>query len=327
LNDAPVTATFGDESSLTGSSGCNNYSTTYETDGNSLTINPVIAATMMACPDPIMQQEQTYLAALGGATSYQISGEQLQLEDSNGNGLASFSAQKPVELAGSSWRATAYNNGNQAVVSLIIGTELTANFGTDGRLTGSAGCNDYSAAYQVQGETVSIGPAAVTQKFCSEPEGIMEQESQSLAALVTAAIYTIELNSMEMRSSDGALVANFEMIEPAPTATVSGTVTYLQRIALPPDAVVKVQLQDTSLADAPATVVGEQIIPTNGQQVPIPFEIIYDPAAIESNHTYTLSVRIEDASGQLLFINTSAYPVITNDNPVSEVEVVVEPVG
>ena len=90
---------------------------------------------------------------------------------------------------------------------------------------------------------------------------------------------------------------------------------------------VKVQLQDTSLADAPATVIGEQIIPTNDRQVPIPFEIAYDPAVIKDNHTYTLRVRIEDSSGTLLFINTTSYSVITNGNPTSAVEVVVEPVG
>jgi uncharacterized lipoprotein YbaY len=132
----------------------------------------------------------------------------------------------------------------------------------------------------------------------------------------------------ERSGPDQVEQAGFERMEPAAETTVSGTITYLQRIALPPNAVVKVQLQDTSLADAPATVIGEQIIPTNGQQVPIPFEVVYNPDIIEGNHTYTLRVRIEDAtSGQLLFINTTAYPVITNDNPTSGIEVVVEPVG
>ena len=34
--------------------------------------------------------------------------------------------------------------------------------------------------------------------------------------------------------------------------------TYLQRIALSPDAVITVTLQDVSRADAPATVIGSQ---------------------------------------------------------------------
>jgi uncharacterized lipoprotein YbaY len=108
---------------------------------------------------------------------------------------------------------------------------------------------------------------------------------------------------------------------------VSGVVTYLQRIALPPDAVVRVQLQDTSRADAPAVVLGEQVIETMGRQVPIPFSIPYDPAQINPSGRYTLRARIESADGQLMWINMQAYPVITGGNPTSGIEVIVQPVG
>src|SRR5258708_34753519 len=43
---------------------------------------------------------------------------------------------------------------------------------------------------------------------------------------------------------------------------VTGTVTYRQRIALPRQAVVQVQLLDVSKADAPAIVIAEQTIET-----------------------------------------------------------------
>ena len=108
-------------------------------------------------------------------------------------------------------------------------------------------------------------------------------------------------------------------------AAVIGTVTYLQRIALPEDAVVEVKLSDVSLADAPSVTIGEQIIITPGQ-VPISFEVTYDPAEIDPRHTYAIQVRINDGTGELLFINTSAYNVITQGNP-SNVEVIVEPVS
>jgi uncharacterized lipoprotein YbaY len=55
-------------------------------------------------------------------------------------------------------------------------------------------------------------------------------------------------------------------------ASVSGTVTYRERMALTPDAFVTVQIQDVSLADAPASTIGEQVIRNPGQ-VPIPFEV------------------------------------------------------
>ena len=43
---------------------------------------------------------------------------------------------------------TAYNNGKQAVVSGLADTEVTALFGEDGTLSGSAGCNRYNAPFE-----------------------------------------------------------------------------------------------------------------------------------------------------------------------------------
>ena len=67
--------------------------------------------------------------------------------------------------------------------------------------------------------------------------------------------------------------------QPTATASVTGTVTYREWLALPPNAVVRVALQDISLADALAIVLSEQLIVTGGRQVPIPFALDYDPRA------------------------------------------------
>ena len=52
-----------------------------------------------------------------------------------------------------------YNNGNQAVVTLITGSEISLNFGADGQVSGNAGCNRYTGAYQVQGADPQGRPA------------------------------------------------------------------------------------------------------------------------------------------------------------------------
>lgn len=57
---------------------------------------------------------------------------------------------------------------------------------------------------------------------------------------------------------------------------LAGEVLYRERIALPPNAVVSVQLADVSLADAPAAIVGEQTVEPAGQ-VPVKFAIRFDP--------------------------------------------------
>ncbi len=111
----------------------------------------------------------------------------------------------------------------------------------------------------------------------------------------------------------------------APAPRVTGTVAYRERIALPPTAVIKVQLVDVSRADAPAVVLGEQLIEAGGRQVPFAFEIPYDPAQIDQRYTYAVQARIEN-DGQLLFINDQRYAVITRGAP-TEVAMMLRAVG
>jgi uncharacterized lipoprotein YbaY len=146
----------------------------------------------------------------------------------------------------------------------------------------------------------------------------MEQEMQYLGALGNSAAYQIEDGLLKIFDGAGEEILVFY-------AGVTGTITYPQRIALPEDAVVEVKLSDVSLEDAPATTIGEQTI-TNPGQVPIPFEVTYDPAEIDPRFTYAIQVRINDSAGNLLWINTSAYNVIANGNP-STIEVVVDQVS
>jgi len=110
--------------------------------------------------------------------------------------------------------------------------------------------------------------------------------------------------------------------------SVFGNIVYRERIALPPDAVVTVRIQNESLMDAPPeqTIIGEKIIAEPGQ-VPIPYEVFYDPADVDERVTYGITARIEDADGNLLFINTQQVAVITDGNATEDVEVLVEQVG
>jgi len=102
--------------------------------------------------------------------------------------------------------------------------------------------------------------------------------------------------------------------EPSAAAKVTGSVTYLQRVALPPTATIKAQLVDVSRMDAPAGVLGEQLIAAGGRQVPFAFEIAYDPAKIVANHSYAVQARIED-DGKLRFISDQRYAVLTRGAP------------
>jgi len=191
-----------------GNTGCNNYSGSYTVDGDQISFGP-IAMNLMACPDEQMAQEQAYLAALGNVTSYAVTDEQLTLANDAGEPILTFAPREPMTLTGTDWKAIGYNNGKQAVVSLITDTEITAVFDKGGKLTGNAGCNNYTATYEVDGENISIGPAATTRKMCAEPEGVMEQETLYLAALTEVNIYAIDGDRLQLRTSKGSLIADY----------------------------------------------------------------------------------------------------------------------
>lgn len=65
---------------------------------------------------------------------------------------------------------------------VLAGTRITAQFGEE-LIRGSAGCNDYLASVQSSGDFFAVEAVEATEEFCSEPEGIMEQERAYLAAL------------------------------------------------------------------------------------------------------------------------------------------------
>jgi putative lipoprotein len=88
---------------------------------------------------------------------------------------------------------------------------------------------------------------------------------------------------------------------------ITGEVSYRERIALPPNAVLTVRLSDVSLADTPETVIAEQKIEPAGQ-VPIKFEIKVDPAVIQPNVNYALQARIT-VDDRLMFINDERYSI------------------
>ena len=219
LAGTEITAQFDEEGNLGGSAGCNNYSTTYEVSGNQISISGPIASTMMMCPTPgVMEQEGEYLAALETVSSYAIEAKQLTLFNAQGQAILTYVVQEPTLLVGTQWEVIGYNNGTGGVVSVALGTELSALFGEDGTLGGSAGCNNYHAAYEVddagaaEGE-ISIGPAASTRMMCPEPEGIMEQESLYLAALEMAEVFRIQGDRLQLRTVEGSLVADFRVKE------------------------------------------------------------------------------------------------------------------
>ena len=105
----------------------------------------------------------------------------------------------------------------------------------------------------------------------------------------------------------------------SPNASVSGSVTYRERLALSPGAKLVVELRDVSYQDAAAPLIARQTISDPGQ-VPIKFKVEYNRDDIDSRNVYSITARIVESDDRLAFINDTAYEVITRGKP-SKVDV------
>lgn len=105
-------------------------------------------------------------------------------------------------------------------------------------------------------------------------------------------------------------------------AKVTGTVTYLPKIALPDDAVVEVYLVDVSDTNAPGAFISGMSFRTYGQQIPLEFSVPYASSQIKADGKYVVQAFIS-AGDKLLFKNSDGVAVITNGAPTSNVEIVV----
>jgi len=104
--------------------------------------------------------------------------------------------------------------------------------------------------------------------------------------------------------------------------TLAGTVTYRERIALPPGAVVEVSLLDVSLADAPSRSIARTRIAAR-RQVPIPYRLRFNDAVIQPGRRYALRAEIR-VRGQLWFTTTEHHAALV---PEASSEIVVQRVA
>lgn len=126
-------------------------------------------------------------------------------------------------LAGTDWNVVLYVEGS-SMVELWPGTEITLGFG-DGTISGSGGCNQYDGTHAVDGpydeftegvrdendgQAISVEVVSVTEIGCTEPSGVMDQESEYLKALESSARWLIARGNLLLRTGDGFFLIEAE---------------------------------------------------------------------------------------------------------------------
>ncbi len=110
-------------------------------------------------------------------------------------------------LTSGRWILESYSSGG--LNSPLPGTEITARFGADGSLSGSAGCNSYSGSFTAYDQTLRINPLSSSQVLCQSPEGIMEQEGEFLSLMQRASKMSISTGQLSIFDNAGNRILEF----------------------------------------------------------------------------------------------------------------------
>ena len=90
ISGTTISAVFDKDGRIGGNAGCNHYFGSYTLNGSSLAISGIGSTKMYCTGDGIMQQESTYLAALGKVDRYTVAGDRLTMSGADGKPLLSF---------------------------------------------------------------------------------------------------------------------------------------------------------------------------------------------------------------------------------------------
>lgn len=325
------TVTFLEYGEATIKADCNSLSWTYTAEGNTLTFNTLGATTLALCGEESLDQQ--FLAFLGQVTSFALDDTgRLELNYGEDAGTMGFNeggstetATGEVELTaerivGVTWRWLSFQDmAEENDITVPDPENYTLRLEADGTAAIKADCNQVSWTYTLDGNSLTFNTlGATTLALC--PPGSLDRQYLSLLGSVATWV----------PGEDGRLVLNlmadggnmiFSAADEYAENCVTGTITTAEPHDLPENAIIQIQIQDTSLADAEAPVMGEQILEAAGAQFPIAYKVCYEPGDINDALMYGMSVRITDPDGELLFISDTNTPVITQGFPTTDVEI------
>lgn len=107
----------------------------------------------------------------------------------------------------------------EAGVAVLEGTRPTLNYFLD-YYAGSGGCNWYLATYVVDGDQIDMRVPSQTRLACTEPEGVLDQESTFIGALPNATHFVIEADRLHLFTVGDQALAT---LVPAETVEFEGT--------------------------------------------------------------------------------------------------------
>ena len=108
-----------------------------------------------------------------------------------------------AQLEDNDWYLTFYGDTHNPM-GLLQGTEISLLFNSDeGSINGSAGCNSYGTAYEINGNKIIVYEIASTEMYCISPEGVMDQEREFLSLLGDTQSFEVDDKTLTIICSGG----------------------------------------------------------------------------------------------------------------------------
>jgi heat shock protein HslJ len=196
VDGSQITMNFLDDT-VSVNAGCNTMNGGFEIADGTFTVAQ-LASTMMACPDPLMEQDAWLGEFLAASPAIALDGSTLILTGDDAS--ISLDEVEPTELVGTTWVVTG-TVANQGVSSVPTDATASITISDDGTVGVNTGCNSGSGDVEVGDDTLTFGPIATTLRACVGE--VAELEASVLAVLQGEVGYEISGDNLSLRSGEG----------------------------------------------------------------------------------------------------------------------------
>lgn len=120
--------------------------------------------------------------------------------------LCSCSSNTAGRVEGTEWVLIGWYEGTTCALPAVEGAQVTLEFAAEKeQVRGSTGCNQYSGAYDIDGDSLSINGIEATEEACPT-EDLAQQERMYLDTLIEAESFSIRDGRLRIESGTRGLV-------------------------------------------------------------------------------------------------------------------------
>lgn len=214
-----ATMYFLDDRLVTGVTACRAYLAIYHGTGGNVRFPSTSMLTYThSCPEDASRMEGDFTDFLTWAREYAVSEDGdsriLRMRSSRGRTLTLEPLSPTVgDVADAGWTLVAFvelrddGSGFQYPLRVVQETEVTMSFDEDG-ISGSSGCNSYLGQATAENGVITIDVESFshTEKYCEEPERLMDQEQRFLDLLPRVNRYGTYGDGLYLETDDGVFL-------------------------------------------------------------------------------------------------------------------------